>query len=255
MSHKIYRVNTFVSKLCRGNPACVIPLKQWLSDENLLQIAKENGVPETAFFIDNGNDFHLRWFTPDLEIDLCGHATLATAHVLKSIFNHSSDTIEFKTFSGELTVSYRNDFYYLNFPSRKAKPTTLPKEIELALNMQPKRVFKARDYMLVYENQKQIEELKINRDVFDTINLGHGGVVVTAEGDLVDFVSRFFTPQATILEDPVTGSSHCTLIPFWSSRLLKKDLEALQLSERGGYLICKDMSERVIIAGKANTDL
>ena len=255
MTYEIYRVNTFVSKVCKGNPACVIALKKWLSDEKLLQIAKENGVPETAFFIDYGNDFHLRWFTPDLEIDLCGHATLATAHVLKSIFNHSSDTIKFKTFSGELIVSCKNDFYYLNFPSRKGRLASLPKEIELALNIQPKEVFKARDYMLVYENEKQINELKINRVFFDQINLGHGGVVVTAKGDIADFVSRFFTPQATILEDPVTGSSHCTLIPFWSSRLCKKYLEAFQLSQRGGYLICEDRLDRVIIAGQASIEL
>ena len=254
MTYQIYRVNTFVSESFSGNPACVIPLKKWPSDKELLRIAKENAVPETAFFIDNVHDFNLRWFTPDLEIDLCGHATLATAHVLKSVFNYYSNTIKFNTFSGPLTVSYFNDFYYLNFPSRKAHPAMLPKEIELALSIQPKEVFKSRDYMLIYESQQQIEDLKIERDIFDQINLGHGGVVVTAKGDLVDFVSRFFTPQATILEDPVTGSSHCTLIPFWSSRLLKKDLEAFQLSQRGGYLICQDMSERVVIAGQAKTE-
>jgi len=255
MIYPVYKVNTFTSDIFSGNPACVIPLKKWFSDDSLLKIAKDNAVPETAFFIDNGNDFDLRWFTPDIEIDLCGHATLATAHVLISILKHSSNRIRFKTCSGALIVSYVDDMYYLDFPSRKANAAILPKEIELALNIQPKQVFKSRDYMLVYDTQQEIENIEIDRFYFDQINLGYGGVIVTAKGDSVDFVSRFFTPQATILEDPVTGSAHCTLIPFWSSILMKQDLEAFQISKRGGYLICKDLSDRVIIAGKAQVQL
>ena len=153
--------------------------------------------------------------------------------------------------SGKLKVTCKDNFYYLNFPSRKPRSVLLPKEIEQSLNIQPKEVFKSRDYMLVYESQKEIENIKINRHFFDQINLGHGGVIVTAKGDKVDFVSRYFTPQATILEDSVTGSAHCTLIPFWSSRLLKKELEALQISDRGGRLTCVDMLDRVIIGGEA----
>ena len=251
MKYNIYQVDAFTNQIFGGNPACVMPLKKWMSDSILLKIAQENAVSETAFFIDNGNDFHLRWFTPDQEIDLCGHATLATAHVLKSIFKHPLNEIYFNTMSGKLKVTCRESFYYLDFPSRKAKPALLPKEIELSLNMQPKEVFKSRDYMLVYETQKEIEEIKINRHYFDQINLGHGGVIVTAKGNSSDFVSRYFTPQATILEDSVTGSAHCTLIPFWSSRLLKKELEAFQISSRGGKLLCIDMSDRVIIGGEA----
>ncbi len=257
MKFNIYQVDAFTDQIFSGNPACVVPLKKWLPDNILLKIAKENAVSETAFFIDNGEDFHLRWFTPDQEIDLCGHATLATAYVLKSVLKHSSNDFFFNTISGKLKVNYRANFmtvrplYYLDFPSRKAEPAILPREIELSLNIQPKEIFKSRDYMLVYESQKEVEEIEINRHFFDQINLGHGGVIVTSKGDVVDFVSRYFTPEATILEDPVTGSAHCTLTPFWSSRLGKKELNALQISNRGGKLICVDMLDRVIIGGEA----
>tara|TARA_B100000214_G_scaffold67496_1_gene44923 strand:+ start:1821 stop:2606 length:786 start_codon:yes stop_codon:yes gene_type:complete len=251
MKYKIYQVDTFTNNIFSGNPACVVPLKKWLSDDKLLKIAKENAVAETAYFIDKGREIHLRWFTPDLEIDLCGHATLATAYVLHSILQYPSNEIKFKTLSGELVVTYNEDFYYLNFPSRKASEAELPKEISNSLNIQPQEVFKSRDYMLVYKNEEEISKININRHFFDQINLGYGGVIITAIGDSVDFVSRFFTPQSTILEDPVTGSAHCTLIPYWSSRLSKKKLEALQISERGGRLLCLDNFERVLIGGQA----
>jgi len=253
MNYKIYQVDAFTDKLFFGNPACVVPLEKWLPDEILLNIAKENAVSETAFFIRRKNEIHLRWFTPDLEIDLCGHATLATAHVLRSVLEYPLEKIRFKTLSGELIVTHNDDFYYLDFPSRKAEAALLPKEISLSLNIQPKEVFKSRDYMLVYQDETQVRDLSIDRAFFDQINLGVGGVIVTAIGSSTDFVSRYFTPQATILEDPVTGSAHCTLIPFWSSRLLKQDLEAAQISARGGRLLCKDMSSRVIIGGQART--
>ena len=251
MNYKVYQIDTFTDKVFAGNPACVVPLKEWLSDDLLLKIAKENSVAETAYFIYNEDEIHLRWFTPDLEIDLCGHATLAASYVLQKKLKYSSSKIRFKTLSGELTVTYKKGFYYLDFPSRKPEPAILPEEIRLSLSIQPQEVFKSRDYMLVYEKEEEIRNIKINKHFFDQINLGYGGVIVTAKGNSVDFVSRFFTPQATILEDPVTGSAHCTLIPFWSSRLLKKNLEALQISNRGGRLLCSDVSERVIIGGQA----
>ena len=251
MTYSIYQVDAFTNTIFSGNPACVIPLDKWLDDSILLKIAKENAVSETAFFIDNGDGIDLRWFTPDIEIDLCGHATLATAHVLRSVLKYPNEKIEFHTMSGKLKVEFKDDVYYLNFPTRKPKPFLLPKEIELSLNIQPREVFKSRDYMLVYDTQKEIERLKINKYFFDQINLGYGGVIVTSKGNSVDFVSRYFTPQATILEDAVTGSAHCTLIPFWSSRLRKKKLEALQISKRGGRLLCHDMLDRVIIGGQA----
>ena len=251
MQNEIYQVDAFTTNLFYGNPACVVPLKKWLANDVLLKIAKENAVAETAFFIDNGNEIELRWFTPDLEIDLCGHATLATAYVIKSVLKHPSNPILFTTQSGKLEVVYKNNFYYLNFPARKPIPTKLPKPIEAALNIQPQKIYKARDYMLVYENEDEIRNITIDRQVFDTINLGVGGVIVTAKGDESDFVSRFFTPQATILEDPVTGSAHCTLIPYWSKELSKNKLNAQQLSQRGGTLYCENIGERVIIAGQA----
>ena len=253
MKYNIYQVDDFTNQLFGGNPACVIPLKKWMSDSVLLKIAQENAVSETAFFIDNGNDFHLRWFTPDQEIDLCGHATLAAAHVLRSILKYSNSKIIFNTLSGDLVVSFEGDFYFLDFPARKADLSSLPRAIKLALNIQPIEVYKARDYMLVYNNEQEIRDISINRQEFDKINLGYGGVIVTAKSDSKDFVSRYFTPQATILEDPVTGSAHCTLIPFWSERLNKIKLDALQLSARGGKLCCKYMQDRVIIGGQART--
>ena len=251
MKFDLYQVDAFTNELFSGNPACVVPLQQWIDDSILLKIAKENAVSETAFFIDNGDHIHLRWFTPDIEIDLCGHATLATAHVLKTILNYPENEILFRTISGDLKVSCIDNVYYLDFPKRIAKPELLPKEIQLSLNIQPKIVLKARDYMLVYDTQQEIENIKINRNFFDQINLGYGGVIITAKGNSVDFVSRYFTPQATILEDAVTGSAHCTLIPFWSTKLGKKDLKALQISARGGRLNCRDVADRVIIGGQA----
>ena len=251
MRYQLFQVDSFTDKIFCGNPACVIPLNEWLEDEILLKIARENSVPETAFFIKNGKSFHIRWFTPDLEMDLCGHATLATAFVIHSMLDYSIDEINFISKSGKLKVNYKDKFYYLNFPSRPAEKSTIPKIISNALNIQPLQVFKSRDYMLLYKNEQNIRDINIDREIFDKINLGNGGVIVTAKGDSADFVSRFFTPQSTILEDPVTGSSHYTLIPYWSSRLSKDNLISHQISNRGGTLICKNKNNRVVIGGQA----
>ena len=253
MKLDLYQIDAFTDKIFGGNPACVVPLKEWLSDVILLNIAKENAVAETAFFIDKGGKIHLRWFTPDIEMDLCGHATLATAHCLKTILNYPKDSIEFDTLSGALTVTVKDDVYTLDFPSRMPLVSTLPDIIQKALNIQPKEVYKSRDYVLVYDKEEDIKKIKIDRAIFDQINLDPGGVIVTAPGDNSDFVSRFFTPQATNLEDPVTGSAHCSLIPFWSSRLGKNKLKAIQISERIGNLYCEQKKDRVLITGKAIT--
>ncbi len=253
MKLELYQIDAFTNQIFGGNPACVVPLTEWLPDEMLLQIAKENAVAETAFFVNKGEKIHLRWFTPDLEMDLCGHATLATAHCLKAILNYSRDTIVFETLSGDLTVVAENDFYFLDFPSSMPIKSDLPEEISKSLNIQPKEVYKSRDYVLVYESEEDIKQIEINRQFFDQINLGHGGVIVTAKGKDCDFVSRFFTPQATILEDPVTGSAHCSLIPFWANRLQKNELKAMQLSDRIGNLNCTNKENRVIISGQART--
>ena len=249
----LYQIDAFTDKIFGGNPACVVPLDDWLPDNILLKIAQENAVAETAFFIDKGDKIHLRWFTPEIEMDLCGHATLATAHCLNSILNYPNKKIIFETVSGDLSVEVDNGFYHLNFPSRMPIPSELPEIITQSLNIQPQEVFKARDYVLVYDSEKTIKNIKINRQLFDQINLDPGGVIVTAKGDNCDFVSRFFTPQASNLEDPVTGSAHCSLIPFWSSRLNKNQLNAMQVSDRIGKLQCEDKGDRVIISGQART--
>ncbi|QRY55231.1 PhzF family phenazine biosynthesis protein [Sphingobacterium siyangense] len=253
MELEIYQVDSFTEQVFHGNPACVVPLKNWLPDETLLKIARENAVAETAFFIDKGDFIHLRWFTPEIEMDLCGHATLATAHCLVAHLNYQKNRIIFDTQVGPLKVNVEDGVYYMDFPSRMPEPTALPDIIERSLNIKPKEVFKSRDYVLLYESEQDIINIRIDRSIFDLINLDPGGVVVTAAGTDSDFVSRFFTPQSSILEDPVTGSAHCSLIPFWAKRLTKDNLFALQLSERGGKLYCENKPDRVIIAGKART--
>lgn len=253
MKLDLYQIDAFTDEIFRGNPACVVPLKEWLPDEILFKITKENAVAETAFLVDMGNHIHLRWFTPEIEMDLCGHATLAAAHALNTIMDYRKPEIVFETASGELTVSIKNDLYSLNFPSRKPFPDKLPEIIEKSLNIQPKFILKSRDYILVYETEEQVKEIVINRQFFDQINLDPGGVVVTAKGDEADFVSRYFTPQSTILEDPVTGSAHCSLIPYWSEQLSKDDMVAIQVSERKGTLYCSNLGKRVLISGKART--
>ena len=253
MKLELYQVDAFTNELFCGNPACVVPLQEWLPDEILLKITRENAVAETAFFVDKGEKIHLRWFTPEIEMDLCGHATLATAHCLKTILNYPNNKIVFETLSGDLTVLAENDFYHLDFPSRMPLESSLPGIISKSLNIQPKEVYKSRDYVLLYDTDEDIKKIKINRAVFDQINLDPGGVIVTAQGSNCDFVSRYFTSQSTILEDPVTGSAHCSLIPFWANRLKKNELSAMQISERTGKLNCLNKENRVIISGQART--
>ena len=253
MKHQLFQIDAFTDKIFGGNPACVVPLTEWLPHDMLLKIAKENAVPETAFFVDKGDRVHLRWFTPDIEMDLCGHATLATSHALKSILDYPHDKIVYETASGELTVTVKDNMYYLNFPSRMPVAAELPQIIKQSLSIQPQEVYKARDYLLVYDKEQDIKDIEIDRQQFDKINLDPGGVIVTAKGEECDFVSRFFTSQSTILEDPVTGSAHCSLIPLWASRLGKEELEAMQLSDRMGKLHCQNSGDRVIIGGRAKT--
>ena len=255
MDYTIYQVDAFTKNLFQGNPACVVPLDKWLTDSILLNIAKENAVPETAFFVQNKEGIRLRWFTPDLEMDLCGHATLATAHVLKKHLNHPNKILDFNTLIGKVSVSIYKDYYFLDFPSRMPLLAALPQNLENALNLNPKTILKSRDYVLVFENEQEVRNIKIERGFFDALDLGTGGVIITAPGDKVDFVSRFFTPRATLLEDPVTGSAHCSLIPYWASLLKKQKMEALQLSDRGGQLLCENKGDRVLIGGKARTFL
>lgn len=253
MELTVYQINAFSNQLKGGNPACVIPLETWLPAETMLAIAKRNALPETAFFIKNENTIQLRWFTPDIEMDLCGHATLATAHCLQTHLGYSQKNMAFETQSGLIDVDFSKGLYHMDLPAREGKLATLPQNIYKALSIAPKEVYKSRDFLLVYEDQSKIEKIKVNRKIFDLINMDPGGVIVTAPGDEVDFVSRFFTPQASILEDPVTGSAHCTLIPYWSKRLQKKEMTAKQLSKRGGEIGCANNGKRVIVSGCAVT--
>lgn len=255
MKLSVFQVDAFTDKLFGGNPACVVPLAEWLPNDTMIKIARENAVAETAFFIEKDNQLHLRWFTPEFEMDLCGHATLATAHVLKKHLQYKSDSMSFESASGRLVVSVADNLYTLNFPSRNPIRAELPLSIRDAFAKPPLEVWKARDYVLVYEKEDDVKNISINRQIVDRINIDPGGIVVTAPGDFVDFVSRFFTPQATVFEDPVTGSAHCSLIPYWSKRLNKKEMTALQLSARVGKLQCVDANDRVLISGNAVTYL
>lgn len=253
MKLDFYQIDAFTDTLFGGNPAVVVPLKEWLPDTLLLKITQENAVAETAFFVDKGDKIHLRWFTPEIEMDLCGHATLATVHALKTILNDTRNTFVFETLSGDLTVLVEGEYYFLNFPSRMPVPSSLPDTLQASLSVTPKEVLKSRDYVLMYENEESVRNIQIDRNLFDQINMETGGVIVTAPGKNSDFVSRFFTPQASILEDPVTGSAHCSLIPLWAERLGKNKLYALQVSERVGKLNCELRGDRVIISGQAKT--
>mgnify|MGYP006076897833 FL=1 len=255
MKLPLYQIDAFTNKIFGGNPACVVPLEKWLKDDVLLKIAQENAVAETAFFMKMGNNFHLRWFTPDIEMDLCGHATLATAHCIISELKLRNEKVIFETLSGKLSVEYKNSQYILELPSRDPELAELPEIIKKSLNIQPIEILKSRDYVLVYKSQKDIENIKIDRQIFDEININPGGVIVTSIGENCDFVSRFFTPQATILEDPVTGSAHCSLTPYWAKKLKKNTLVAQQLSKRKGELLCELKEDRVEISGKAITYL
>ena len=255
MKLPLYQIDAFSDKIFGGNPACVVPLKKWLKDEILLKIAQENAVAETAFFVRKGKNFHLRWFTPDIEMDLCGHATLATAYCIISELKLRDNKVIFETLSGKLSVEYKNSQYILELPSRDPELAELPEIIKKSLNIQPIEILKSRDYVLVYKSQKDIENIKIDRQIFDEININPGGVIVTSIGENCDFVSRFFTPQATILEDPVTGSAHCSLTPYWAKKLKKNTLVAHQLSKRKGELLCELKEDRVEISGKAITYL
>ena len=255
MKLPLYQIDAFTNKIFGGNPACVVPLEKWLKDDVLLKIAQENAVAETAFFVKMGNNFRLRWFTPDVEMDLCGHATLATAHCIISELKLRDNKVIFETLSGKLSVEYKNSQYILELPSRDPELAELPEIIKKSLNIQPIEILKSRDYVLVYKSQKDIENIKIDRQIFDEININPGGVIVTSIGENCDFVSRFFTPQATILEDPVTGSAHCSLTPYWAKKLKKNTLVAQQLSKRKGELLCELKEDRIEISGKAITYL
>jgi PhzF family phenazine biosynthesis protein len=251
MRYKIYQIDTFTDKLFTGNPAAVCPLENWLSDDVLQKIAAENNLSETAFYCKKDNQYRLRWFTPTVEVDLCGHATLAAAYVLFHHENHPEDSIDFYSdSSGLLSVSKHNDHLTLNFPKDSIHKIEATPELNRGFDLSPIEVYKGQtDYLFVYETENQIVNCIANLEKIAAFDAR--GVIITAKGDTVDFVSRFFAPQSGINEDAVTGSAHTTLIPFWSDRLDKKKLTAMQLSKRTGSLQCELLNDRVAISGQA----
>ncbi|MFA6597055.1 MAG: PhzF family phenazine biosynthesis protein [Ignavibacteriaceae bacterium] len=249
MKLPIYQVDAFTSKLFGGNPAAVCPLESWLEESVMQFIAAENNLAETAFFVKKENYYELRWFTPEAEVDLCGHATLASAFVIFNVLKSEREKITFQTQSGKLEVTKKNELLIMNFPSRKPVETEIPDGLIEALGKKPKEVLQSRDLLLVYETEEEILSLQPDFTLLKKIDCF--GYIVTAKGDEVDFVSRFFAPKEGINEDPVTGSSHSTLIPFWAERLGKNELLAGQISKRGGELFCKLLGDRVEIAGNA----
>ncbi len=241
MKLPMYQVDAFSSKVFAGNPAAVCPLEQWLDDATLQAIAAENNLAETAFYVPDGDRFHLRWFTPAVEVDLCGHATLASALVV------DRPEVRFTTKSGELIVTREGDLFTMDFPSRKPAPYAKDPALIKAVGGQPVQLLAARDYLLVYETEEEVLALKPDMEAL--MGIDRFAVIVTAPGSKSDFVSRFFAPAKGVPEDPVTGSAHCTLTPYWAERLGKTSLHAFQVSKRGGELWLEQKGERVSISG------
>nr|WP_295835460.1 PhzF family phenazine biosynthesis protein [uncultured Azospirillum sp.] len=249
----IYQVDAFTDRVFAGNPAAVVPLESWLPDAQLLAIAAENNLAETAFFIRNGEEFELRWFTPAVEVDLCGHATLATAFVIATILEPGRERMDFATRqAGTLTVTRDGDRYTLDFPNRPAKPAERvdPNLLAALGGPAPAAILSGRDYLVVYESVDAVRGLAPDMALLSKLDLF--AVCVTAPGENgVDFVSRLFAPAQGIPEDPVTGSTHCMLTPYWAERLGKTVLKARQVSARGGDLLCELAGDRVKIGGQA----
>ncbi|MGD8499750.1 MAG: PhzF family phenazine biosynthesis protein [Phycisphaerales bacterium] len=245
-----YQANAFTKSLFGGNPAGVCPLDTWLSGQDLQAIAAENNLSETAYFVRRDDDYELRWFTPKLEVDLCGHATLASAFVIFNYFSGTTASIQFKTKSGLLKVTQQGDLIVMDFPAQQGHRCSMPDGLLKGLRVTPKDVLlSSRDYLAVYDSKETIQSVKPDMELLE--QLDRLGIIVTAPGLNCDFVSRFFAPRAGVPEDPVTGSAHCTLVPYWSEKLGKQKLHAIQLSRRRGELFCESLGDRVSIAGHA----
>ena len=250
----IYQVDAFTDKVFKGNPAAVCPLEKWISADLMQAIAEENNLSETVFFVKNGNSFDIKWFTPTCEMDLCGHATLAAAHIIFSKLNFKEKQLIFNSKSGKLTVTKAADWYTLNFPSEEISAIETPELLKQALNVPILKSFKGNGKLLVeLENETAIKNLSPKFNLLAQIETNM--IIVTSKGDHVDFVSRVFAPNLGINEDPVTGSAHTLLIPYWTKKLLKTNLEAVQLSKRTGYLKCEYLNDRVEMSGQAVTYL
>jgi PhzF family phenazine biosynthesis protein len=245
----IYQVDAFTSTVFKGNPAAVCPLERWPDDAILQAIAEENNLSETAFFVARGDDFDLRWFTPKCEVDLCGHATLASAFVVFEFLDRGSSRVTFHSRSGPLIVARDGELLAMEFPTRAPERCDPPAALVAGLEKDPIETWRSRDLMAVFESEEDVRALAPRMELL--LRLDVLGVIATAPGRDADFVSRFFAPAAGVPEDPVTGSAHCTLIPYWAGRLGRPRLHARQISARGGELFCEHRGERVIIAGRA----
>jgi len=248
----LYQVDAFTDRVFGGNPAAVCIITEWLATDLMQKIAQENNLAETAFVVQRNDIFELRWFTPEIEVDLCGHATLAAAYVLFNDYGYTENTIRFiSPRSGSLIVEKGvNGVMTLDFPTDEVVAIQSNTMINKAIGLTPLRMIKGKtDYLLIYNSQQEIEAIAPNFHLLDQLDCR--GVIVSAPGEQVDFVSRFFAPQCGIPEDPVTGSAHTTMIPYWSKTLGKTKLRAKQLSKRGGELDCEYLGDRVKISGKA----
>ncbi|WP_245686107.1 PhzF family phenazine biosynthesis protein [Terasakiispira papahanaumokuakeensis] len=282
--YPMYQVDAFTDHVFGGNPAAVCPLDEWWPDEVMQKLAAENALAETAFIIPEGEQYAIRWFTPDIEMDLCGHATLAAAHVVFEHLQYAGDQVTFSSASGPLTVTRQPLGLQLDFPARRpvaVRVDEVPAAILHAFPQSPVAIFKSRDWILVYDEAVIVQQMRPDRACLDQINLDPGGVVITAPGThyfgnnvrgnnvrgknvrdesvdgnrRVDFVSRYFTPQSHIFEDPVTGSAHCSLVPYWAERLGRNQLHAVQCSDRIGHLDTEWVGDRVYLTGQAVTYL
>ncbi len=249
MELPLYQVDAFTDRLFAGNPAAVCPLDSWLPDAVMQAIAAENNLAETAFFVPRGDDYDLRWFTPTVEVDLCGHATLASGFILMSRLAPQRSTVRFHTKSGPLTVTRQGDRFAIDLPSQPPEPCAMPQEIIAALGRKPAQILGAVKYLAVYDSEADVAALV--PDTAAMTDIDRDGVIVSAPGTDCDFVSRYFAPHAGIPEDPVTGGAHCTLVPYWAKRLGKTRLHARQISRRGGELFCDLKGDRVVVAGGA----
>jgi PhzF family phenazine biosynthesis protein len=247
--YPLYQIDAFAEKAFTGNPAAVMPLESWLPDDVMQAIAAENNLSETAFFVREGSGYHIRWFMPVGEIDLCGHATLASAFVVLTELRPDLDRVDFASMSGPLTVTREGDRFCLDFPMRAPNPVPCPEGLAEALGAPVKEAWLTRDLFALLEDEATVRNLKPDMEALS--RLEPTSFVVTARGVDCDFVSRCFGPREGIPEDPVTGSTHCVLVPYWAERLGKTTLHARQLSKRGGELICELRDDRVKIAGKA----
>ncbi len=249
MQIPIFQVDAFSGSIFSGNPAAICPLEEWLPDTTLQAIAAENNLAETAFFVPSDGGYHLRWFTPKCEVDLCGHATLASAYVLFNELKANGSALRFATKSGELAVERRGDLLVMDFPSRPPVQQIPDPVIVAAIGGNPLETLASRDYLLVYATASEVKALSPDMQALKKVD--RFAFIATAPGEDCDFVSRFFAPAQGIPEDPVTGSAHCTLIPYWAEKLSRTDLHARQISPRGGELFCRLRGSRVEIGGKA----